>query len=73
MEFPKLKDALLAVTLAIPPIAGYSFEALVKTGVHHTRDEIAALAQGVELNSFIWGNGSLDPTNHWTSAMHDRK
>lgn len=73
MEKFTTKEALLALTLAIPSLMGYGVEAAVKTGVQSTRDEIATLAQGIELNSFIWGYGSLDPTNHWTQAMQDKE
>lgn len=51
----------------------YGVEAAVKTGVQSTRNEIATLAQGIELNRFMWGNGSLDPTNYWTQAMQDKE
>jgi hypothetical protein len=73
MEKFTTKEALLALTLAIPSLVGYGVEAAVKAGVQSTRDEIAAFAQGIELNSFIWGNGSLDPTNYWTQAIHDKE
>ncbi|MBD3270411.1 hypothetical protein GF376_02700 [Candidatus Peregrinibacteria bacterium] len=73
MEKFTAKEALLTLTLTVPSLVGYGVEAAVKTGVQSTRDEIAIVAQGIELNSFMWGNGSLDPTNYWTQAMQDKE
>ena len=69
-----VKEGLVALSLIVSPVAGYGFEAAVKAGVQSTRDEIAALSQGVELNSLAWGGGLLqDPTNYWTQAMQGRE
>lgn len=74
MERFSVKEGLVALSLIASPVAGYSCEAAVKAGVQSTRDEIAALAQGVELNSLAWGGGLVqDPTNYWTQAMQDRE
>ncbi|QQR83066.1 hypothetical protein IPJ72_04585 [Candidatus Peregrinibacteria bacterium] len=64
-----LKEACIAAQLAVTPVIGYGFNAAVQSQVNSRRAKVAALAQGVELNSLVWGNGGLDPNNYWTKAM----